>query len=285
MKKYKFGVLGLGKMGSSILNGIINSKIFNIEDVLLFDVNDQIISMYSMKGFKFTKSESELIENVEMLLISIKPQMFKIFNDINLKLEDNQLIIISVVAGKTIFDLEQIFGKQNYIRVMPNTPALINAGATAIARKDVPDEIFEVVKKIFLSVGVVEEITEDKMNEIIPVNGSMPAFLYYFMETYIDDAVSKGIDYDVATKLCAEAIIGSAKMVLESGKPISELIKDVCSPGGATLAGLKVFDDCDFKKIIIDSNEACINRAYELSKLKWGVLWDMNYFVFYQMSN
>ena len=103
------------------------------------------------------------------------------------------------------------------------------------------------------------------MNEIIPVNGSMPAFLYYFVNSYIKDAVSKGIAYETAKLLACESIIGSTKMILETNKSIEELIKDVCSPGGATLEGLRIFDENNFEEIIKESNKACILRAYELS--------------------
>ena len=103
------------------------------------------------------------------------------------------------------------------------------------------------------------------MNEIIPVNGSMPAYLYYFVEAFLEEAVNEGLDYEVSKKIACEAIIGSCKMIMESGKSTDELIKDVCSPGGATLAGLKVLEDEEFKKIIKDAYIACVKRAYELS--------------------
>ena len=148
---------------------------------------------------------------------------------------------------------------------MPNTPALLQYASTAIAKdKNVDDETFENVKKIFSSIGFVEEISEDKMNEIIPVNGSMPAYLYYFVEAFLEEAVNEGLDYEVSKKLACEAIIGSCKMIMESGKPTDELIKDVCSPGGATLAGLKVLEDEEFKKKRIDLKPQIEIAAHEL---------------------
>ena len=261
--KYQLGILGLGKMGSSILSGIIKSKIYQKEEVLLFDVNDELKKKYGDLGYKFSDSEQSLIDNVEMLILAIKPQMFKVLN--NLKI-NNDLVVISIAAGKTIKDLEEIFGKQQFIRVMPNTPSLISHGATAITKSaNVLEETFNKAKNIFESIGVVEEIDESLMNEIIPVNGSMPAFLYYFVEAYIDDATSCGIPYESAKRLACEAVIGSAKMILETGKPIEELINDVCSPGGATLEGLRVLKENNFQEIIKESNKACIKRAYELS--------------------
>ena len=262
--KYQLGILGLGKMGSSILSGIIKSKIYQKEEILLFDVNDEIKKKYTELGYIFSESEQALIDNVEMIILAIKPQMFKVLN--NLKIKDD-LVVISIAAGKTIKDLEEIFGKQQFIRVMPNTPSLISNGATAITKSEnVLEETFKKAKNIFSSIGIVEEIDESLMNEIIPVNGSMPAFLYYFVEAYIDDATSYGIPNETAKHLACEAVIGSAKMILETGKPIEELINDVCSPGGATLEGLRVLKENNFQEIIKESNKACIKRAYELSK-------------------
>lgn len=261
--KYQLGILGIGKMGSSILSGIIKSKIYQKEEVLLFDVNDEIKKKYTESGYIFSDNEQALIDNVEMLILAIKPQMFKVLN--NLKIKED-LVVISIAAGKTIEDLEEIFGKQQFIRVMPNTPSLISFGATAITKSEnVCEETFKKAKNIFSSIGIVEEIDETLMNEIIPVNGSMPAFLYYFVEAYIDDATSYGIPYETAKHLACEAVIGSAKMILETGKPIEELINDVCSPGGATLEGLRVLKENNFQEIIKESNKACIKRAYELS--------------------
>ena len=265
MNKFKLGILGLGKMGSSILSGIIKSSVYNNNEILLFDINDEIIKKYKNLGFEFSNSEKELIENVEILIIAIKPQMFYKLKEI--KFKDLDLVIVSIAAGKTINDLKEIFGNQKYIRVMPNTPALISYGATAIARDDnVDNDTFNKVKNIFNSIGIVEEILEEKMNEIIPVNGSMPAYLYYFAQGFIENAISNGIDYKVAKTLVCESIIGSAKMILETNKSIDELIKDVCSPGGATLEGMRALDEGNFKEVINNTCKACIDKAYDLSK-------------------
>jgi pyrroline-5-carboxylate reductase len=105
------------------------------------------------------------------------------------------------------------------------------------------------------------------MNEIIPVNGSMPAFLYYFAKCFIDKAVKDGIDYETAKALCVQGIIGSAKMIEASDKSIDELIKDVCSPKGATLEGLRVLENNNVDEILEEVSDATIKRAYELSKI------------------
>ena len=261
---YKLGIIGLGKMGSSILSGIIKSSIYNKNEILLFDINENIKTTLLNDGFLFSDNEEQLLENVEMVIIAIKPQMFNVLKQ--LKFTNSNLVVISIAAGKTISNLKEIFGNNKYIRVMPNTPALISSGATAIARdENVDEDTFNKVKKIFESIGIVEEISEDKMNEIIPVNGSMPAYLYYFVKAFIDAAVEEGIDYEVAKRLACESVIGSSKMILETNKSIDELIKDVCSPGGATLEGLYVFNENKMDEIIKKASKACVDKAYDLS--------------------
>ena len=211
---------------------------------------------------------TDLKENIDKIQNnrSVLTLMGKNEADIDTSIDESK-IIVSIAAGITTKKIETLLDKKaKVIRVMPNTPALLQYASSAIAKdKNVDDETFKNVKKIFSSIGFVEEISEDKMNEIIPVNGSMPAYLYYFVEAFLEEAVNEGLDYEVSKKLACEAIIGSCKMIMESGKPTDELIKDVCSPGGATLAGLKVLEDEEFKKIIKDAYKACVKRAYELS--------------------
>ena len=264
MKKYKLGILGIGNMGGSILNGIINASIYNKEELLIYDIDKSKLDKFN--DIDIASNEKDLIENVDMLLLAIKPQMINILKEITFK--NNNLLVISIVAGKTMENLKDIFGDVKIVRVMPNTPCLINEGATSLSRlNNVTDEEFAKVEKIFSSIGLALEIPDNLMNEIIPVNGSMPAFLYYFAKSFIDKAVKDGIDYEIAKALCVQGIIGSAKMIKESSKSIDDLIKDVCSPKGATLEGLHVFDKYNTSKIIEEVSDATINRAYELSKI------------------
>ena len=177
-------------------------------------------------------------------------------------------MVISIVAGKNISDLQEIFGNQKFIRVMPNTPALINEGATAIGRNNLVDEEeLNLVCKIFSSIGGAKIIPDELLNEVIPLNGSMPAYLYYFAKCFIEKGVKDGITYEDAKELVSRAIIGSAKMIIESNKDIDTLINDVCSPRGATLEGMNVLKESNFKEIIEETSEKTVKRAYELSKI------------------
>ncbi|MDD3349046.1 MAG: pyrroline-5-carboxylate reductase, partial [Bacilli bacterium] len=185
-----------------------------------------------------------------------------------IKVTPQNTVFISIAAGITIDFLREYLGDQKYIRVMPNTPALIGMGATAISKSaEVDVKTFEKVKTIFESIGMVKEIDEEKMNGIIPLNGSMPAYLYYFIQGFIESAVKEGIDYSIAKDLACHAVIGSANMILQTDRTIDELINDVCSPKGTTIAGLEVLKKRKFLEIIDEASQACIKRSKELGKM------------------
>ena len=150
---------------------------------------------------------------------------------------------------------------------MPNTPSLIGYGTTVIAKnKYTNDILFQEAKKIFLSIGTVEEVDDAMINEVIPFNGSMPAFLYYYVKLYLEKAIELKLDESIAKKLIVNTIIGSSMMILNTDNSIEKLINDVCSPGGATLKGLEEMDKANLKLIINNVCDSCIKRAYELSK-------------------
>lgn len=264
---YKFGVLGVGNMGGSILAGIINSSLYNKEEILLYDIRNEVQENYEKSGFNIAKDEEDLINNVEVLLLSIKPQSLN--NLLKYNIHNEKLVIISIVAGKTNEDLKKIFGEKTIIRAMPNTPSLINFGATAISKDDqIDNNTFDIAIKIFESIGSVEVIPDNLLNEIIPLNGSMPAFLYYFANAFIKKAVEDGVEFEVAKRLVCNGIIGSAQMILKENKPIEELIKNVCSPKGATLEGMKVLEEHNVEQTLKKVSKATIKRAYELSNIK-----------------
>ena len=172
------------------------------------------------------------------------------------KMMQYESIIQAFSRTNRLFGPEKPFGVIRYYR-RPHTMERNVNEAIKLYSGDRPYGMF--AEKI--------EFNLEKMNEIIPINGSMPAYLYYFVQAFIEQGVKDGIDYEVAKNLASQAIIGSAKMIKESGKDIDTLIKNVCSPKGATLEGLKVFEENNMKKIIEDASDATIKRAYELSNI------------------
>lgn len=262
---FKLGILGVGKMGSAILEGVIKSEVYTVFDVMLYTPELDIQAKYKAEGFVIADNELDLFSSCESILIAIKPQMFEEVLSYAKGLDFINKCVISIAAGQTIATVESYFKNATVVRVMPNTPALIKSAATALCYNRF-NNLVEKAKDIFKSIGTVEEITEDKMNESLPLNGSMPAYLYLFAKAFIENGVKLGIDYETSKRLCCNAIIGSAKMILESPENIDTLINNVCSKGGTTIAGLNELYDKGFVEAIDECYKACVNRAIELNQ-------------------
>ena len=264
---YKFGILGVGKMGSSILRGIISSGIFKKEEILLNLYTDDEVKKYSEEGFDYIKNDpKKLFELCDLTLLSVKPQVFPEITKIADTIDFSGKGIMSIMAGITISSIEKHFKNANIVRVMPNTPALIQKAVATVCSKDTNSVYYKQVFEILSSIGVAYPIEEDKMDESLPLNGSMPAYLELFAKAFIDKAVEDGIDYEIAKQLTCQSIISSAYLILESKEPIEQLIANVCSKGGTTIAGLTKLYDNKFENAIYECSEACKNRSKELSK-------------------
>jgi pyrroline-5-carboxylate reductase len=150
---------------------------------------------------------------------------------------------------------------------MPNTPLLLGEGATALSKVEpTTDEEFGLVCSIFGACGEYAVLPADKMKEIIAINGSSPAFIYLFAKAFIEYAAEQGISAEAAQKLFAKTLVGSAKMITDSGNTIDELIKMVSSPGGTTLAGLDRLYEGNLVQVVKNACDSCTKRAYELSE-------------------
>ena len=264
---YKFGILGVGKMGSSILRGIIASGVFKKEDILLNLYTDEEVKTYGDEGFTYVKNDPKRVfELCDLTLLSVKPQVFPEVAKIADELDFNGKGIMSIMAGITISSIEVHFKNAKIIRVMPNTPALIKKAVATVCSKDINSIYYNQVFDILSSIGVAYPIEESKMDESLALNGSMPAYLELFAKAFIDQAVKDGIDYETAKKLTCQSIISSASLILKSDESIDQLITNVCSKGGTTIAGLEKLYEYKFEEAIYECSKACANRSRELSK-------------------
>ena len=264
---YKFGILGVGKMGSSILRGIIASGVFKKEDILLNLYTDEEVKTYGDEGFTYVKNDPKRVfELCDLTLLSVKPQVFPEVAKIADELDFNGKGIMSIMAGITISSIEVHFKNAKIIRVMPNTPALIKKAVATVCSKDINSIYYNQVFDILSSIGVAYPIDESKMDESLALNGSMPAYLELFAKAFIDQAVKDGIDYETAKKLTCQSIISSASLILKSDESIDQLITNVCSKGGTTIAGLEKLYEYKFEEAIYECSKACANRSRELSK-------------------
>lgn len=258
------GFLGAGNMGSAIIKGISANPICNI---YAYDKDSEKLDFIKQYGLIPCKSEQELIKTCNYILLAVKPQVLGGVLDIIKPYVTENHVFISICAGITSdFIKQRTNPAAKTAIVMPNTPAMLGSGASAIARDDsISDDDFTFAKEIISACGMVKEIPMDKMKEIICINGSSPAFIYLFAKSFIDYAREVGIDETVALQLFSQSLIGSAKMLTDSGMTVEQLIKQVSSPGGTTLAGLDKLYTGKLEETVKEACCACTKRAYELA--------------------
>ena len=259
---YKIGILGVGKMGGAILNGLIKGGVYKKEDIILCLHSDSSIAYYG--DYNYTLSQKELFINSETIIIAVKPQVLEEVCAPASDLDFTGKTVLSVAAGITVERLASLFKNAFIVRAMPNTPAAIGKGVITYCVSDEKAE--EVAEKILGSIGKAYKIEQSEMDATLPLNGSMPAFLQLFAKAFIEKAVDDGIDRNLAKTLCCETIKSSAELILSSSEDIDTLIKNVSSKGGTTLAGLDKLYEGKFEQTIKACSEACKNRSEELAK-------------------
>ena len=262
MKKgsMKLGFIGTGNMAGAIMGGIIKNEIFRPEEIIGADISpagrDRVKETY---GICVTDDNREAAEKAEVLILSVKPQYYaETIAEIRDSVSDDQLII-TIAPGKTLAWLEEQFGKAvKIVRTMPNTPALVGEGMTAACvNQYVTDEEKEYALKILSSFGKVEIVAEHLIDAVVAVSGSSPAYVFMLIEAMADAAVSGGIPRNQAYKFAAQAVLGSAKMVLETGRHPGELKDMVCSPAGTTIESVRVLEEKGFRSAVIEAMKKC----------------------------
>ena len=261
----KFGIIGYGKMGSSVLMGMINNNIVDKKDVIIYDTYTPTCEMVKNQGYIVASSIQELFDNSNCVLFSVKPQELQnVFAEV---IFDKEIKILTIMAGVKIDTFAKKFINAKICRVMPNTCAMIGKSASSVCfdtNCNEQDKDFFI--NIVNSFGSVSIIEESLMDEVIPLAGSFTAYAYYYIKSFVDSAIKRGVPEDIAKNLVVESMIGSAEMVKVSGKDLQTLINDVCSKGGTTLAGLKVLQDNNMEQIIHECSVACAERSKELGK-------------------
>ncbi|MFA9381669.1 MAG: pyrroline-5-carboxylate reductase, partial [Acetanaerobacterium sp.] len=265
---YDIGFVGLGNMASAILNGILRKNTVSPSRIAAFDVDEGKCRDFEQKGIVITTDAAELAANCRYVFLCVKPQVFgDVINSLKAGAGQHN-VFVSIAAGIGAQYIKTQMGFDcKLILVMPNTPLMLGEGASALAciEPTEPEE-FAFVKGIFASSGISEEIPADKLCEVIPVNGSSPAFVYLFAKIAAEFAAKQGIAYDVALRLFSQTLIGSARMLTDSGMTPDELIKMVSSPGGTTVKALASLENNGFAQTIDAAMQACIDRARELGK-------------------
>ena len=257
----KIGFIGMGNMGSAILNGLL--RVYKPEDLLFTAAHKEKMEAVTAKtGVVHAASNAECAKQSEYVILAVKPQYFEtVFEEIRPVLKENQ-IVISLAPGQTIASLtERLGGKVRVVRTMPNTPALVGEGITAVCpNANVGEEDLKQVCDILESFGKAEVISEKIMDAVIAVSGSSPAYVFLFIEAMADAAVAEGMPRAQAYQFAAQSVLGSAKMVLETGKHPGELKDMVCSPAGTTIDAVRVLEEGGLRGIVMDAMHACAEK-------------------------
>lgn len=201
-----------------------------------------------------------------MLVLAVKPFQFESVIREIVEFVNMNTVVISIAAGQSIADIEGFFGKEiKLVRTMPNTPALVLEGATGMCFNELmQDEEKQMAINLFESFGIVEVVGENMIDTVIGVSGSSPAYVFMFIEAMADAAVADGMPRDKAYKLAAQSVLGSAKMVLDTGRHPGELKDMVCSPGGTTIEAVRVLEEKGLRSAVIEGQKACVRKAREL---------------------
>lgn len=264
----KIGFIGLGNMATAMIGGILMKGMAKPEDIMGSSKTPVTMERVKEKyGIAIAADNCEVASASEILFLAVKPQFLsEIIDEIKDSVK-KETLIVSIAAGKTLEWLETAFARPELkiVRCMPNTPALVLEGCTGIcAGEKVTSGELDRVVELMEAFGKAEVVPERLMDVVVGVSGSSPAYVFLFIEAMADAAVAAGMPRAQAYRFVSQAILGSAKMVLETGRHPGELKDMVCSPGGTTIQAVKVLEEMGFRGTVMDAVEACIDKSKSL---------------------
>jgi pyrroline-5-carboxylate reductase len=265
------GFIGAGNMGEILIRGLIQSGKVTKSNILACDISRERLDHISKTyGVKTTLSGKELVKKASIIIIAVKPQNIDELLDSLSTLSHEDHLFISIVAGVTAEKIaEKMHHQAGIIRAMPNAPASVLAGITALyPGRNVASADLERAVSIFECVGSTVIIKNEALMDVVTgLSGSGPAYVFLAIESLSDAGVQLGISRPESSLLAAQTVYGAAKMLLETGKHPSELKDLVATPGGTTFAGLKMLEKCNFRSTIMEAVEAATKRSRELGIL------------------
>lgn len=263
------GFIGGGNMGEALVRGLISASLFQAERIFVHDVSAPRVEYLAKEyGIKPCRSIPELAGACRVIVIAVKPQVIaSVLGELNGALSENRLVI-SIAAGIPLSMLERGLPEATpIVRVMPNTPALVLKGASALSRgKSVAPEQMETALEIFRAVGKAVEVEEKWMDTVTGLSGSGPAYVLLMIEAMIDAGVLMGLPRHLSRELAVQTFIGTSIMLDQSGKHPAEMKDMITSPGGTTIRGLKVMEEKGVRGAIFEAVEAATRRSEELGK-------------------
>jgi pyrroline-5-carboxylate reductase len=274
LSKKRIGFLGGGNMAEAIVKGLVASKSVASKNILIADVSSQRLN-FLRKEYKVETASNnrDVTEKSDIVILAVKPQ---IMDEVLEEMRDIDLgkkLLISVAAGYSILAIESILKrdqekkKARVIRTMPNTPALVLEGATAITPgTDADKNDLKMAHFLFSSVGKTVDVTEKQIDAVTGLSGSGPAYIFMIIEALADGGVKMGLSRDVANTLSIQTVLGAAKLAQQSGLHPGELKDRVASPGGTTIAGIHALESGALRATLMDAVEAAAMRSEELGQ-------------------
>ncbi|WP_413167358.1 pyrroline-5-carboxylate reductase [Capilliphycus salinus ALCB114379] len=275
MTEFKFGLIGGGVMGEALLSRLIAQKIYSPQDAIVSEPQAQRRAVLQQQyGVEVTDDNRKAAEVSEVLLLAVKPQILDaVISDLAaLSLGDtpnpeSETVIISILAGVPLSKLESAFLHRPVVRVMPNTPATVGAGISAIAAgKAVKPDHLERAQNILGAVGEVVEVPESLLDAVTGLSGSGPAYVALMVEALSDGGVAAGLPRAIASKLALQTVLGTAELLQQTGMHPAELKDRVTSPGGTTIAGVGKLEQAAFRSALIEAVKAACERSKELGR-------------------
>ncbi len=263
------GFIGAGKMAAALARGFIRAELVTPREITASDPHEAARKNFAGEiGAKTTASNADVARFADVLFLATKPdQVSAALAEISGALTKRHLLI-SIAAGVTLAKLEGALpAGARVIRVMPNTPALVGAGASAFALgKSATAADGELAKKLLSAVGVALQVKESLLDAVTGLSGSGPAYVYQFIEALSDGGVASGLPRDIATRLAAQTVLGGAKMVLETGQHPGALKDQVTSPGGTTIEGLHELEKGKMRAAVMSAVRAATEKSKKLGQ-------------------
>lgn len=265
----KLGFIGGGQMATALAKGAIAAQILTDSDLVFVEPSPAASGKLAaaFPNAEFAPDIATLLEKTERVVLAVKPQILKIVApQLKAHLDSNHCVV-SILAGVSLTSLEQQLGSGRIIRVMPNTPCQVSAGASGVAAGSLaqPSDIAWVME-LMTSVGLAVQVQDEQLHAVTGVSGSGPAYAYLVIEALSDGGVAMGLSRDVATQLAAQTLLGAAKMVLETDLHPGALKDQVTSPGGTTIAAIGSLEDSGIRSAFMKAVAAATQRSRELGQ-------------------
>ncbi len=263
------GFIGAGNMGGAMIGGMVSSGLVTPDQIIASELNGQRRKELEAEfGIRTTSDMLDVVALADYIILAVKPYIYdQVMETIGRKLREDQ-VVISIAAGMPLGRMEAVLGEDTKIvKTMPNTPALVGQGMTAVCTNGKVSEVeLEEVMTLFRSFGKAEQVPEHLFDAVIGASGSSPAYMFMFLEAIADAVVKAGMPRQQAYTFAAQAMKGAAEMVLETGQHPGALKDMVCSPGGTTIEAVTVLDQEGLRGAVTKAVDACVKKSIEMNQ-------------------